>query len=489
MSSSEQASAAEAEMPPAVAEAEALDAPTPTGAPAADETIPEVAMGEAPEAVAEVEAAEPAEDGPKPPKEAFVATEPAASKPDDDAVRVGIRIRPLLSRDRAEGAREILHKTAGEPQVTIGGDRSFTYDHVFELEASQKDVYSSCMADLVAGVLKGYNATVLAYGQTGSGKTHTMGTAAATEGAAPEDMENISESCGVIPRALADLFARASANSDDGITCQASASFIEIYKEEVHDLLNWSAESESLATLPIRENPDGGIALQGQKVRKVSSVAEAMAVLQEGSKNRATGSTSMNATSSRSHAIFTVSLELSAGGRQYSPKLHFVDLAGSERAKRTGASGERLQEGIQINKGLLALGNVINALCERLHHVPYRDSKLTRLLQDSLGGNSRTLMLACVSPGDADMEETLNTLKYANRARQIKNKPLVVQDPMQARIAELQDTVAMLTARLAHYEGGGAPLPPLVPAGGAPVTAAALVAAGGAVGSAAPPPS
>ena len=131
-------------------------------------------------------------------------------------------------------------------------------------------------------------------------------------------------------------------------------------------------------------------------------------------------------------------------------------------APANGRERERLQEGIQINKGLLALGNVINALCEKHHHVPYRDSKLTRLLQDSLGGNSRTMMLACVSPGDSDLEETLNTLKYANRARQIRNKPVVAQDPMQAKLAELADTITALQARLTHYEGGGEKLPPIV---------------------------
>ncbi len=330
---------------------------------------------------------------------------PSADSTKDDCVQVGLRIRPLLSRDLAEGAVECLKKVANEPQVVIGGDRSFTFDHVFEPESSQRNVYEDCMREMVGCVLRGYNATVLAYGQTGSGKTHTMGTAVGAE----VDPNSLTDACGLIPRALSELFE--GANADDGIACAATASFIEIYKEEVHDLLSWNAETESLASLPIRESPDGGISLSGQKCRAVKGVDDAMRVLQEGSRNRATGSTAMNSTSSRSHAIFTVALEIKAGAKSYSPKFHFVDLAGSERAKRTGASGERLQEGIQINKGLLALGNVINALCERHHHVPYRDSKLTRLLQDSLGGNSRTLMLACVSPGDADLEETLNTLK------------------------------------------------------------------------------
>ena len=334
------------------------------------------------------------------------------------------------------------------------------------------------MRPMVGSVLEGYNATVLAYGQTGSGKTHTMGTA--------EAAADVGAAAGLIPRALNELFSRAHA-ADSGLSCAASCTFIEIYKEEVHDLLNFSAETGTVATLPIRENGDGngGLTLTGQQSKAVSSVEEAMAVLAEGARNRATGSTAMNATSSRSHAIFTLALDLKlADGKTFTPKLHFVDLAGSERAKRTGATGERLQEGIQINKGLLALGNVINALCEKHNHVPYRDSKLTRLLQDSLGGNSKTMMLACVSPGDADLEETLNTLKYANRARQIRNKPIVAQDPMQARLSELMETINALQARLTHYEGGGAPLPPLA-AAAAPLNNGAAGAAAGSAGAAA----
>ena len=372
-----------------------------------------------------------------------------------DSVTVAVRVRPLLARDKAEGARECLRKVAGEPQLVLGADRAFTFDHVFEPDEPNGAVYEACARELVDGTLEGFNSTIFAYGQTGSGKTHTMGTAFEAPIEGPPKPPT--EASGLIPRTLAELFARLEAVAGS-TSFKVKASFIEIYKEEVHDLLNWS-EASGLATLPIREDSNGGISLAGQQQRTVRSNADAIGILSEGGRNRATGATSMNATSSRSHAVFTLSLELRVDGRSFTPKMHFVDLAGSERAKRTGASGERLQEGIQINKGLLALGNVINALCERHSHVPYRDSKLTRLLQDSLGGNSRTVMLACVSPSDADLEETLNTLKYANRARFIKNKAVVVQDPMQARISELEGQVAALQARLAHYENGGAPLP------------------------------
>ena len=332
-----------------------------------------------------------------------------AASSGDEGVAVAVRIRPLLARDKAEGARECLRKVAGEPQVLLGADRAFTFNHVYDLDAPQEAIFDSCVKPLVESVLSGFNATVFAYGQTGSGKTHTMGSSCSAEDASFDEGAALDAGAGLIPRAIAALFELIGAK--EGAECRATASFIEIYCEEVHDLLNWSAEEAKLATLPIRDTAEGGITLTGQKSRKVGSVGECMRVLADGSRNRATGSTAMNATSSRSHAIFSLSLEVRVGGKTFSPKLHFVDLAGSERAKRTGASGERLKEGIEINKGLLALGNVINALCEKHSHVPYRDSKLTRLLQDSLGGNSKTLMLACVSPGDADLEETLNTLK------------------------------------------------------------------------------
>jgi len=320
--------------------------------------------------------------------------------------------------------------------------------------------------------LKGYNSTVLAYGQTGLGKTHTMGSG---DG---EAYARDNSKLGIIPRTVRELFARVGVVGTDleGSTLTAKVSFVEVYKEDIHDLLQRPAETSSednagatvkLATLDIRETKEGGISLPGMHVRSVGCPDEALAALAEGSRNRATGSTQMNATSSRSHAIFSVSLELTLkGGKILTPRFNFVDLAGSERASKTGASGERFVESVQINTSLLALGKVISALCEKQSHVPYRDSKLTRLLQDALGGNAHTLMIACVSPSDADKEESLSTLKYANRMRQIQNKPRIASDPVQAQIAKLTEQVAMRDARLQHYEAGEGPLNP--PPGAAP---------------------
>lgn len=227
-------------------------------------------------------------------------------------------------------------------------------------------------------------------------------------------------STGLIPRFLQDLFGQVASRGDDFCF---EASFLEVYGDDIHDLLDISR-----AVLPLREDGAGGVVCTGLTIRRVSSAAEAVQVLHDGTMNRSTAATLMNLTSSRSHAVFTVSLKCQA----FSSKLTFVDLAGSERMKKTGAEGERAREGIQINMGLLALGNVINALAdeERIQsggkkiHVPYRQSKLTRLLQDALGGNSQTVFLACVSSSDANASETLSTLHYANRARNIQNAPI-----------------------------------------------------------------
>ncbi|XP_078741275.1 chromosome-associated kinesin KIF4-like, partial [Lampetra fluviatilis] len=285
-----------------------------------------------------------------------------------------------------------------------------------------------------------YNATVLAYGQTGSGKTFTMG--GAYSGVADP------HSTGVIPRAVHALFR--GVQSRDAYEFAISVSYLEIYREEIIDLLYVGKDRPLLS---VREDPKEGIKICGLTERVVASAEDMICCLEQGNLSRTVGATAMNAQSSRSHAIFTITVEQRGREDREShcrSKLHLVDLAGSERAKRTKAEGDRLREGININRGLLALGNVISALGEegaarRAHHVPYRDSRLTRLLQDSLGGNSLTLMVACVSPADSNLEETLNTLRYADRARKIKNKPIVNRDPNTAELQMLRQQVCYLS--------------------------------------------
>ncbi|KAK9866728.1 hypothetical protein WJX84_012203 [Apatococcus fuscideae] len=388
----------------------------------------------------------------------------ASTSEADCKVCVAVHVRPLIDTEAVEGCQSTLQVTAGQPQISCG--QSYTYDHVFGGGGTHPDLlYDRCVMPLVHGLFRGYNATVFAYGQTGSGKTYTMGSAFNAGGPAR----------GVIPKVMEAIFARISSNKDTGFTVRVG--FVEIHREDIRDLLVLDPRAQS--AVHIREVAGGGVCLAGATEKEVGSQAEMADVLAQGSLLRATGSTGMNKHSSRSHAIFTITLEqrreipgvaagaesgsddeeaMGAGETEYlCAKMHLVDLAGSERVKRTKAEGTRLKEGIDINKGLLALGNVINALAEGKAHVPYRDSRLTRMLQDSLGGNSRTVMIACVSPADINLDETANTLRYAARARNISNKPVVNRDPVVAQIAHLRQMLAAARSEnqtLKHKLGG-----------------------------------
>lgn len=211
----------------------------------------------------------------------------------------------------------------------------------------------------------------------------------------------------------------------------------------------------------LKEHPEKGVYVRGLSMHTVHSVAQCERIMETGWKNRSVGYTLMNKDSSRSHSIFTVSIEIYAVDEQgkdhlRAGKLNLVDLAGSERQSKTGATGERLKEATKINLSLSALGNVISALVDgRCKHIPYRDSKLTRLLQDSLGGNTKTLMVACLSPADNNYDETLSTLRYANRAKNIKNKPRINEDPKDALLREYQEEIKKLKAILAQQMSPG----------------------------------
>ncbi|KAJ3700592.1 hypothetical protein LUZ61_004297 [Rhynchospora tenuis] len=393
----------------------------------------------------------------------------------DDCVKVAVNIRPLITSELLNGCTDCVTVTPGEPQVQIGS-HVFTYDYVYGSSGSESSqIFEECVMPLVDALFRGYNATVLAYGQTGSGKTYTMGTNYSGEANAG----------GIIPRVMERIFEKVNKLRDD-IEFLIRVSFIEIFKEEVFDLLDQQTHTmkpevgQLMRTGPginrvpiqIRETAIGGITLAGVNESAVKSKEEMASFLARGSLNRATASTHMNSQSSRSHAIFTISIEQkrtasSSHGDSNDDilvsKLHLVDLAGSERAKRTGADGLRLKEGIHINKGLLALGNVISALGDDKKRkegafVPYRDSKLTRLLQDSLGGNSKTVMIACISPADSNAEETINTLKYANRARNIQNKAVINRDPVSAEIQRLRSQLEQAQAELHFAHNGGASL-------------------------------
>ncbi|XP_054383084.1 kinesin-like protein KIF21A isoform X6 [Pongo abelii] len=402
--------------------------------------------------------------------------------PDESSVRVAVRIRPQLAKEKIEGCHICTSVTPGEPQVFLGKDKAFTFDYVFDIDSQQEQIYIQCIEKLIEGCFEGYNATVFAYGQTGAGKTYTMGTGF--------DVNIIEEEQGIISRAVKHLFKSIEEKKHIAIKnglpppdFKVNAQFLELYNEEVLDLFDTTRDIDAKSkksNIRIHEDSTGGIYTVGVTTRTVNTESEMMQCLKLGALSRTTASTQMNVQSSRSHAIFTIHvcqtrvcpqidadnatdnkiISESAQMNEFetlTAKFHFVDLAGSERLKRTGATGERAKEGISINCGLLALGNVISALgdkSKRATHVPYRDSKLTRLLQDSLGGNSQTIMIACVSPSDRDFMETLNTLKYANRARNIKNKVMVNQDRASQQINALRSEITRLQMELMEYKTG-----------------------------------
>uniref|UniRef100_A0A182J473 Uncharacterized protein n=1 Tax=Anopheles atroparvus TaxID=41427 RepID=A0A182J473_ANOAO len=379
------------------------------------------------------------------------------------SVRVALRVRPISEAEIARGHScvvKVVPSINGD-EVTIGDGKisseRFTYSHTFDPKATQQQLYEAVVVDLLDKLFEGFNVTILAYGQTCSGKTFTMGT---------DYTGDLDKNAGVIPRAVTDIFRiiddRVAVEGSSNAPTAVSCSFIELYQETVYDLLSKNRQS-----LDIREGSNG-VVLQGITEVPVGSVQATLDCLLRGSTGRCVGATAMNNASSRSHAIFTINISMPSSNDPQSAvksKFHLVDLAGSERPKKTQATGDRFKEGVKINQGLLALGNVISALSSLASatagvtlHVPYRDSKLTRLLQDSLGGNSYTLMIACVSPADYNKDETLSTLRYADRVCKIKNKPIVNVDPNRAYINHLETTIVELRQKIAILEGnGGAP--------------------------------
>jgi hypothetical protein len=378
------------------------------------------------------------------------------------SVKVGVRIRPLLSKERHQNNS----LTSYDAESIEFKTQTFTYDYVFGMEMPQFDLYQSTAAPMLKSFLDGFNVTIIAYGQTGSGKTYTMGTA--------DNSGNDPNSEGLIPRFVCDLFDNLdSYNKKEEGSVKVKVSFLEIYGEDVYDLLGDARHGDRMS-LPVRENDTGAVFVQGLQDMPVLSASEALDVLSAGTKNRITASTAMNAGSSRSHAVFTVTLDQVVQSEvseddttRITSKLTFVDLAGSERIKRTGAEGQRMKEGIQINSGLFNLGQVINGLADdqrikngtKASHIPYRNSKLTHLLKDALGGNSQTLFLACVSPAESNESETYSTLSYARQARNIQNKPIRNMDKHQIEIRRLKYQVKawMRTAVVQMFGPRGGP--------------------------------
>ncbi|NP_001084268.1 kinesin family member 3A L homeolog [Xenopus laevis] len=373
-----------------------------------------------------------------------------ADKPEScDNVKVVVRCRPLNERERAMsskmavGVDEIrgtisVHKvdSMNEPPKT------FTFDTVFGPDSNQLDVYNLTARPIIDSVLEGYNGTIFAYGQTGTGKTFTM-----------EGVRTVPELRGIIPNSFAHVFGHiAKAEGDTRFLVRVS--YLEIYNEEVRDLLG----KDQNQRLEVKERPDVGVYIKDLSGYVVNNADDMDRIMTLGHKNRSVGATNMNEHSSRSHAIFTITIECSEKGADGNihvrmGKLHLVDLAGSERQAKTGATGQRLKEATKINLSLSTLGNVISALVDgKSTHVPYRNSKLTRLLQDSLGGNSKTMMCANIGPADYNYDETISTLRYANRAKNIKNKARINEDPKDALLREFQKEIEDLKKKLEEGE-------------------------------------
>lgn len=362
-----------------------------------------------------------------------------------ETVKVVVRCRPISKKEEAMNHEKIVEVDVKLGQVRVRNPRAqpgaimktFTFDAVYDMASSQNDLYDYTCKPLVESVLKGFNGTIFAYGQTGTGKTYTM-----------QGLQTDPEKRGVIPNSFHHIFTHISRSQNQRYLVRVS--YIEIYQEEIRDLLC----KDNNKKLDLKENPESGVYVKDMLSVVTKSIKEIEHVMDMGNQSRSVGFTKMNERSSRSHAIFIVTIECSETGLDGEDhirvgKLNMVDLAGSERQSKTGAKGERFKEAAKINLSLSALGNVISALVDGTStHVPYRDSKLTRLLQDSLGGNSKTVMVATIGPASCNYEETITTLRYANRAKNIKNKPRINEDPKDALLREFQEEIARLKAQL-----------------------------------------
>jgi len=450
---------------------------------------------------------------------------------EESNINVAVRCRPMSQREIRDGHQSIVefegsnkvivHNIQESPSDQLGtksGERQnfaheFEFSSVFDWNSSQQEVYDRVCRPIVDSVLEGYNGTIFAYGQTGTGKTYTMEGANCCdplEENREDKQKNANKSTrrdnsgarrrttdkslydetssGVIPRAFKQIFKHISETSNAQFLIRAS--YLEIYQEEIHDLL----KRDRSVKLELHERPDIGIYVKDLTSFVCKSMTEIERVMRVGNQNRMVGATDMNEHSSRSHAIFMVTIEQQSticnslgqaredcGGkaalmdgnnnsRQIERvirvgKLNLVDLAGCERQRKTNSFGQRQRESIKINLSLSALGNVINALMRvngqkqeqqssegepsTSSFIPYRDSKLTRLLQDSLGGNARTLMIANIGPASYNYDETINTLNYASRAKCIRNRPRLNEDPKDALLRELQREINDLRCKLA----------------------------------------
>ncbi|KAM5271086.1 kinesin-like protein KIF1A isoform 6-T6 [Hipposideros larvatus] len=375
------------------------------------------------------------------------------------SVKVAVRVRPFNSREMSRDSKCIIQMSGStttivNPKQPKETPKSFSFDYSYWSHtspedinyASQKQVYRDIGEEMLQHAFEGYNVCIFAYGQTGAGKSYTM------MGKQEKDQQ------GIIPQLCEDLFSRINDTTNDNMSYSVEVSYMEIYCERVRDLLN----PKNKGNLRVREHPLLGPYVEDLSKLAVTSYNDIQDLMDSGNKARTVAATNMNETSSRSHAVFNIiftqkrhDAETDITTEKVS-KISLVDLAGSERADSTGAKGTRLKEGANINKSLTTLGKVISALAEmdsgpnknkkkkKTDFIPYRDSVLTWLLRENLGGNSRTAMVAALSPADINYDETLSTLRYADRAKQIRCNAVINEDPNNKLIRELKDEVTRL---------------------------------------------
>ncbi|XP_016285513.2 kinesin-like protein KIF14 [Monodelphis domestica] len=376
-------------------------------------------------------------------------------KVENSQVTVAVRVRPFSSREKTEKASQVVFMNGQETTVQYPDMKqiyNFIYDFSFwsfdkshSNYASQMTVYETLAVPLLESAFEGYNTCLFAYGQTGSGKSYTM--------------MGFGEEVGIIPRFCKDLFSQVAKKETQEVSYHLEMSFFEIYNEKIHDLLVCKGENgQKKQPLRVREHPVSGPYVEALSVNVVSSYSDIQSWLELGNKQRATAATGMNDKSSRSHSVFTLVMtqtktefvEEEEHDHRIISRINLIDLAGSERCSATQTSGERLKEGVSINKSLLTLGKVISALSEQASRkrifIPYRESVLTWLLKESLGGNSKTAMIATVSPAASNIEETLSTLRYAKQARLIINIAKVNEDVNAKLIRELKAEIEKLKA-------------------------------------------
>ncbi len=374
----------------------------------------------------------------------------------DTNVRVAVRCRPLSSKELGNGESSIIKIDKNAEKLVItdpsssGEPHSFGFDLLFDGDSEQQSVWEAIGEPIMDKAFSGFNGTIFAYGQTGSGKTWSM-----------QGLPSDAALRGIIPRMNQSLFEQIATNKAASPTTAflVTVSYFELYNEVIFDLLDPSPRSKRpKGGLEIKEHPALGVYIKGIQEVVVENAKKLQSIVDKGMSSRTVASTAMNADSSRSHSVFVIKIHQKDDTDELKnifAKINLVDLAGSERVKSTGAQGATLKEGANINKSLSALGNVINALVEqakakegsRKVFVPYRNSKLTRVLQESLGGNSVTAMLAALSPAACNFEETLSTLKYANRAKAIKVK--AVKNEEASQISKLNDEIRQLKEQLA----------------------------------------